>query len=65
MAYNNQNQQQKIKKILIIVQEHYIEGITTYKGIWRKHVFPVYPCSYATFLKYINMPIKIDKCDKQ
>lgn len=54
MAYNNQNQLLKIKKIQDIVQENYIEGVTTYKGIWREYVNPTYPCCYATFLKYIN-----------
>lgn len=58
MSYNNKNKLQMIKKIQDIVQEHYVEDMTTYKGIWKKHVFPVYPCSYHTFLKYISTPVK-------
>lgn len=44
------------KRVLEIVAEHYEEGVTTYSGVWRKHVFPVYPISYQTFLKIVNLP---------
>ena len=57
MAYNKSNHIEKVKLIQQIVQEHYIEGVTTYKGIWREYVIRLYPCSYATFLKYINTPV--------
>jgi hypothetical protein len=57
MAYNRKNQFIRIKKIQDIVQQHYIEDVTSYKGIWREYVVPVYPCSYATFLKYINTAV--------
>jgi hypothetical protein len=40
-----------------IVQANYIEGITTYKGIWREYVNPIYPMSYPTFIEYINTAV--------
>jgi hypothetical protein len=58
MAYNNRNKLKEWKIIQNIVQENYIEGVTTYKGIWRTYVNPDYPMCYATFLKIINTPIK-------
>lgn len=58
MAYTSKNQLQRMKLVQNLVQEHYEPGISTYKGVWRKYVCPVYPMCYATFLKIINTPIK-------
>ena len=55
MAYNNRNKLLMYKRVLEIVEKHYEEGVTTYSGVWRKHVFPVYPVSYQTFLKIVNL----------
>ena len=60
MAYNRINKLLQYKKVIEIVNEHYEEGLTTYKGIWRTYVNPVYPMSYKTFIDNINMP-NIDK----
>jgi hypothetical protein len=60
MAYNRINKLLQYKNVIDIVNEHYEEGITTYKGIWRTYVNPVYPMSYKTFIDIINMP-NIDK----
>lgn len=56
MAYNNRNRLLMYKKVLEIVEKHYEAGVTTYSGVWRKHVYPVYPISYQTFLKIVNLP---------
>lgn len=58
MAYTQKNQLQRMKLVQDLVQKHYEPGISTYKGVWRKYVNPVYPMCYATFLKIINTPIK-------
>lgn len=60
MAYNRINKLLQYKNVIAIVNEHYEEDITTYKGIWRTYVNPVYPMSYKTFIDIINMP-NIDK----
>lgn len=57
MAYNSKNYLKKVHKVQMIVEQHYEEGITTYKGIYEKYVYPMYPMSYPTFLKMINIPI--------
>ena len=44
------------KTVVDIVNQHYEEGWTTYAAVWRRYVNPVYPMSYATFIKIINMP---------
>lgn len=56
MAYNNRNKLMMYKRILDIVDKHYEAGVTTYAGVWRRHVYPVYPISYQTFLKIVNLP---------
>jgi hypothetical protein len=54
MSYNSRNKLIFYKKIQQIVQEHYEEGLTTYKGIFYKYVEPVYPMTYQTFMKIIS-----------
>lgn len=54
-GYNNINKLLKYKNIIDIVNTHYRSGITTYAGIFREYVLPVYPMSYKTFMKIINM----------
>jgi hypothetical protein len=63
MAYNHKNRMRLYKNIVKIVEENYIDGVTTYKGIYRAYVYPVYPISYTTFLKIINTPLKHIKND--
>ena len=55
MARNRLNHLLYCKKVVDIVKEHYEEGWTTYAAVWRRYVNPVYPMSYATFIKIINM----------
>lgn len=56
MAYNNRNKLVMYKRVLEVVNQHYEEGVTTYAGVWRRHVYPRYPMSYQTFMRIINMP---------
>ena len=56
MARNRLNYLLYCKKVVEIVNKYYEEGWTTYAAVWRKHVNPLYPMSYATFIKIINMP---------
>ena len=55
MARNRLNHLLYCKKVVEIVNKYYEEGWTTYAAVWRKYVNPVYPMSYATFIKIINM----------
>lgn len=65
MAYTKRNQLQRMKLVQELVQKHYEPGISTYKGVWRKYINPVYPMCYATFLKIINTPIKREFLEKK
>ena len=56
MARNRLNHLLYCKKVVEIVNRYYEEGWTTYAAVWRKYVNPVYPMSYAKFIKIINMP---------
>lgn len=55
------NHLKKVKLVQDIVQQNYIEGVTTYKGIWRKYVNPIYPMCYHTFINYINTAVPKNK----
>jgi hypothetical protein len=56
MAYNNINKYKRYLSIIEIVNEHYVDGITTYMGIYKKYVEPVYYISYKTFMDIVNTP---------
>ncbi len=56
MGYNKVNKLRMYKRIIDLTAEHYEVGITTYKGVWRKYIYPVYPISYALYMKIINLP---------
>ena len=64
MGYNRENLNRKIALVQDLVQKHYIEGVTTYKGIWREYVNPVYPMTYDTFIRYINTPLGVQTKSK-
>lgn len=56
MKYSRANHLQRYINIQRIVMEHYDPDVTTYAGIWRKYVNPVYPMTYKRFIEIINMP---------
>jgi hypothetical protein len=55
-GYNRVNKLRLYRNVINVVKKHYIEGVTTYAGIYREYVNPVYPMSYGSFLKIINTP---------
>jgi hypothetical protein len=54
-GYNRLNYLKRCKIIIDIVNAHYWEGITTYAGVFRTFVEPVYPMDYKSFMKIMNM----------
>ena len=56
MGYSRINHIQRYINIQDIVREHYDPDVTTYAGIWRKYVVPIYPMTYKRFIEIINMP---------
>jgi len=56
MAYNRKNRIRTYLLVADIVKAHYEDGVTTYRGIWRKYVNPIYPMSYSQFMKIVSMP---------
>ncbi|MDR1345955.1 MAG: hypothetical protein LBK03_04570 [Bacteroidales bacterium] len=60
MAYNNINKYRMHKKIIEITNSYYDYELTTYKGVWRKFIYPVYPISYGSYMKIINSISDID-----
>lgn len=56
MRYSRVNHLQRYIIIQKIVMDRYEPDVTTYSGIWRKYVNPVYPMTYKRFIEIINMP---------
>lgn len=56
MPYNRINTLKRYIKVMEIVQEHYVEGLTSYAGVFRMYVEPKYPMSYASFMQIVNTP---------
>ncbi len=50
----------RIQHVCDITRQHYEEGNLSrcYKQVWRRYVYPVYPCCYHTFLSYLRRGLK-------
>lgn len=61
------NTLRRMKLVCDIVNEHYEPGnqSKSYYQVWKKYVYPVYPCCYRTMLKYINTPLGTLKEEQQ
>ena len=49
----------RMKNVCEIAARYYEPGRADrcYKEVWRRYVYPVYPCCYRTFLNYIGVPV--------
>ena len=50
----------RIQHVCDITRQHYEDGNLSkcYKQVWRRYVYPVYPCCYHTFLSYLRRGLK-------
>ncbi len=55
MPYNRANVIKRYIDVQRITQEHYEEGITTYRGIWRKYIEPLFHYSYQQYINILGM----------
>lgn len=55
MAYNRANLIRRYIDVQRCTQEHYEEGITSYKGIWRKYIEPRFHYSYQQYINILGM----------
>lgn len=46
----------RIQLVCDITRQHYEEGnlARCYKQVWKRYVYPVYPCCYHTYLSYLR-----------
>lgn len=58
MGKHHKNTMLRMRKVCEIVQQHYEPGnyAKSYRQVWKKYVYPVYPMCYHTLIKYINTP---------
>lgn len=54
MAYNRVNILRHYKAIVEETNKHYDPDVTTYKGVWRKYIYPVYHISYSRYMVIIS-----------
>jgi len=65
MAKNKLNTLLHYKDVIALNQKHFIPGISTYSGIFRKYVYPVYKMDYKTFMRIINFVGLEDKIEEE
>lgn len=56
MAYNRVNKLRMYKLIVELTKQHYVPELTTYKGVWRTYIYPVYPISYSHYMTILGTP---------
>lgn len=56
MAYNRVNILRHYKAIVEETNRHYDPDVTTYKGVWRKYIYPVYHISYSRYMTIVSTP---------
>lgn len=42
------------QRVVEIIKAHYVPGLTTYRGVWREFVFPVYPMTYTKMMRIVG-----------
>lgn len=58
MAYNRVNILRHYLGIINLTREHYDPDVTTYKGVWRKYIYPQYHLSYQRYLDILAIPVE-------
>lgn len=56
MAYNRVNILRHYISIVEDTNRYYDPDLTTYKGVWRKYIYPVYHISYSRYMTIISTP---------
>jgi len=54
MAYNPLNKLLHYRDVVKLAQKHLVPGISTYAGVHRTYIYPVYKMEYKTFMKIMN-----------
>ena len=56
MPYNRVNLLRHYRAIVEETNRHYDPDVTTYKGVWRKYIYPVYHISYQRYMDIVSTP---------
>lgn len=56
MPYNNFHKLAYYKKVVELTEQHFEPGVSTYSGIWKKYINPIYPMSYPQYIRILGMP---------
>lgn len=62
MSRNKMNMRQMKEAVIEEHNRHYIEGLTTYRGVWRRWIQPQFFISYSYYMDILGTPMsKIKK----
>lgn len=56
MARNKKNMRQMKEAVIEEHKLHYIDGVTTYRGVWRRWIQPKYFISYSYYMDILCTP---------
>lgn len=65
MAYNRVGALHKYIAIQEVTKAHYEPGVTTYKGIWRKHIHKRFFIKYSRYMDILAMPHLKEDLEKE
>lgn len=57
MARNKTNMRQMKAAVIAEHNLHYIEGVTTYRGVWRRWIQPKFYISYSYYMDILGTPM--------
>lgn len=57
MARNKTNMRQLKEAVIEEHRQHYIDGVTTYRGVWRRWIQPKFFISYSYYMDILGTPL--------
>lgn len=54
MAYNKLNKLLYYRDVLALTQKYFNPKISTYSGIYREYIYPIYKMEYKTYMNIVN-----------
>lgn len=57
MSRNKTNVRMMMEAVIEEHNSHYIDGVTTYKGVWKRWIQPKFFISYSYYMEILGTPI--------
>lgn len=56
MPYNKVNKLRRYREIAEETSRHAVPGVTSYRWLWERHIYPKYHISYSQYMEIVNTP---------